>query len=154
MPRILLALSFVLIAATAQAEPWYASGQTTMPWGSVQNPQPSQIEALGAVWSLPYVVPAGKVLRVDSMSMEAYDMSGITVILLFTGENAWAMTAQQINDASTGSCAARAANCRMDGPIYFGEGVTVNVLVLNGQSSGAGWVYGWQVTGELLDAVP
>lgn len=132
--------------------PWAVSGQTNLAENSdVDNPPVADTGALGTVCKLPYTVPAGKILRVDHRAIEGYDALGIAVIFLFTGEYPDGATSADRIAHGTGSIAAHAGSNEHDGRFYFPEGTVVNVRLINGQNYSG--VYGWEVTGELLDAM-
>lgn len=148
MRSLIVAAVLCLIPVFAVAEPWYMSGQTNLASGQgVINPTPSRLEAVGVVDSLPYVVPANHRLCIETMAMEAYDAPGIAVLFVFTGTN----LTPPFNPIASGSVGASNGSTEFTGRICFDEFTHVNVRLLNGQAIPLPMVYGWQITGELLD---
>lgn len=147
----ILGLAAVFIATAAHAEPWVISGQTNLATNaSVDNPTPANAGAVGAVSSLPYVVPAGKRVCVHAYGMEGYDASGIAVLFMWTG-NPSPVTGQWRIDHGLPSVAAKGGSQEITGMNFcFDEGEYLNVRLINGSSYGG--IYGWYVTGEITDA--
>lgn len=148
---ILLSSLFIATAAVADsAEPWVISGQTNIAAGtSIDNPTPANSGAVGAVASLPYVVPTGKRVCINAYGMEGYDASGIAVLFMWTG-NPPVVTGQWRIDHGLPSVAADGGSQEITGMNFcFDEGTYLNVRLINGSTYGG--VYGWYVTGTIAD---
>lgn len=148
-------LCLLLFCGAAYAEPWIVYGQTKMAIGSNVNPAPNKAGLLGEVLSLPYQVPNGKILRIDSMSLEAYptpsDPRPIFVIFPWVSDVKTIPGAEIINKSAMLSCAASTQTNTCATRYYIPEKKWLNVTVLLGSPSYAGGVWGWQFYGELLD---
>ena len=88
MLKILILFAVMSVSSIAQSEPWVAFGQTKIPTDDrIDNPTPSVPSVIGAVLSLPYVVPTGKKLCINSYGIEGYNSGFETnaTIFLWTG---------------------------------------------------------------------
>jgi len=150
MKKLILVLFFVLTPMVVHAEPWVVSGQTDMPApGGIDDPLPANSGALGAVTQLPYTVPAGKVLCVKAYGVEGYDAPGIMVIFLWTGAPYEVSSQWRIEHGLPSVGASNGSNEFVGLNFCFPAGTLIHVRLLNGtQQIG---VYGWYVTGELID---
>jgi hypothetical protein len=152
MRTLLLAASVLLFfcgGAAAGVSPWSVTGQTALPpGGSIDNPLPSNIGAIGSVTSLPFTVPSGCELMVGGFGIESYNgQNGVTVIFMWTGSGT---TAQwRLTHASASVAAFNGSNEFTGQRLTFPAGTIINVRLSNGATNKPNWLYGWYLSGEL-----
>lgn len=162
--------------------PWIMHAQTHIPKGvAIHNP-PAFIsgDLIGEV-DTGYVIPAGKVLHLKRVKIEPL-WSGAVIIYTGTGttNETWDQSKSlgtyssggQLFDPVTtiatakygdGSPVGWALNTPPDTPplletlvkeldYWIKAGEQVNVRLSNGWCPAGDWIYGWELTGELLDA--
>lgn len=155
--KLCAVFAFLLVFAAdiAVADPWYAYGQTVIPPnGVVQNPQPNVNGLIGAVTSLPYTVPAGKILIVKMFQMEAL-WGG--AILPWIGDTLADFTAANclstVNSDNINSGMNFPASFLFNGFTYhIPAGKKLNIRLSANYANSTGWIYGWYVGGELINA--
>lgn len=150
--------------------PWSVCGQTQIaPAGLVNNPTPNNVGAIGGITSLPYIVPAGKILRIDRAGIEAH-WGGSIVIWTGDGPLDAAKCLPTIGGANgrgDGSEIESGPRASLTGTWWaelgfsFSAGTKINLYVnssyqpahIGGYSNANGQIFGWWATGELLDAI-
>jgi hypothetical protein len=125
--------------------PWVAYGQTKISANStIDNPPSSRNGVLGEA-DLPFTVPGGKVLVIDVLAVEAYDVPGTIVLIPWIGADAR-------NETLLMSCAATAGTrtCRVE--YRLPPGAVLNVRLQSTQQTGhGGAVHAWHIGGRLID---
>ncbi len=141
---------------------WITFGQTYLAAGtSIDDPAVNALLSLpGQLTSLPYVVPEGKILTIDSYGCEGYNAIGIFVIFPWIEKpndtppaaNALPATWSSYRaPRSLASCAAQYGSKELAGcNAEIAEGYKVHIRLING--SGASATYGWYAKGTLRDA--
>jgi len=151
----LIALLACLLSFVAHAEPWIAHAQSTISLGSNTNPRLNRSGLIGEAQSLPYRVPAGKILRITKIGLESFPMvSGpppVFVLFPWIVPDLRSRTIPEINNAALISCAAanQTNSCAADH--WVPAGMYVNVTLLLGTQNMSGGVWAWYVAGELVD---
>lgn len=151
MRRIIVFFTWFLFPVAAFANPWVISGQTQLDaQSSLDNPTPAAAGAIGQVTALPYIVPGGKIVCIHAYGMEGYDAAGIAVLFIWTGDPQ-PVTSQWRIDHGLPSAAADGGSQEITGMNFcFPASTVINVRLINGTTYGG--VYGWYVTGEILNA--
>jgi hypothetical protein len=146
-----------------QIDPWSVMGQTTINHGvSIDNPTPNAQGMVGEIATLPYTVPVGKVLLINSMYMEgnwtsAGPSNSGTDVHNSGVQAVWLGASVVTNSQFIVSNAAVNASNQLDGiRCYIPAGKIVNVRITSSLLTVDGWVAGWGVFGYLLspNAVP
>lgn len=134
--------------------PFILHAQTTVPSGtSLYNPPTFRAGLLGEQ-DCGYVVPAGKVLHIKRVTIES--LWGAAIIL-YTG-SATHDFYKSLDTFATGEKYANRDNETLiptmawDCDYYLPAGTQLNLRINNNWAPSNEWVYGWSVTGELLDA--
>lgn len=136
--------------------PWVVVGQTSVAANSsVDDPVPNGIAAInGCVTALPFDVPEGKILCLDSWGVEGYDAAGICVNVPWV-ESAAPFANPPYTSAyrlvrCLASCAADSGNSELLGcPVEIAAGARVHGRLINGTATTA--VFGWYMKGRLVD---
>jgi len=124
---------------------WIVYGQTAIPSQvAVDNPTPNTAGVLGEVSSLPYTIPAGKMLALTSYGVESYEHPGTVVLFPWLGSPpATNEKALMSVGADGGSNEIRGANWHLP------AGTIVNVRLIVGEATQSAWVYAWYMFGRL-----
>lgn len=160
----LISFFVLLIALPASAEilppgytPWTAFGQTVLaPNTAICDPATNHPGTLGDVSSLPYTVPAGKVLVINRGQVEA--LWGAGLILYFNNactDNTKAshtLNGGPVWIVPPGTNAAGATHDEVFGPYYIPAGMTVHLRLSSNETPSSGWAYGWMISGYLMPA--
>lgn len=147
MIRVWVFAIAMAFSSAALAEPWLAYGQTALPYGAaVDNPPPNTTGAANELAAWPYTVPNARQLCVTSMAVEAYNsatVSGIVTLFLMVGDPPFE------NGDTTATVASNSGTTQMDTLYCWPAGTVLHLRIANGQQEYDGWVYGWQILGEL-----
>lgn len=133
--------------------PFICVGQTTIDsTGSVINPS-TNVNGLVGESTLPYVVPANKILHITRLSVEP--LWGAALIL-FVADDSIIQTSNCLCTYSSGGKLApnTSTDALIDSKVWDTDYYIPAGKKLNLRLSGtlANWTYGWCVGGELLDA--
>lgn len=126
---------------------WIAYGQTTVPFQTAADNPPCNANGLvGECTSLPYTVPAGKVLLLDSYGIEAYATAvGGMVLVPWIGE------APATNAKCLMSCYSdNSSNEIVGGRYAIPAGKKLNLRIMCSENPPS--VCGWYMSGRLVDA--
>lgn len=151
---ILLGLTGV-IPAVAGCGPWIARNETLFVNNQyLTNPQTASVGLLGEA-SLPYSVPTGKKLVIDHLAIEAIWGAAMWP---WVGAGTFGVntTSAQVLDTFTSRVPATATGESVGTyqwtPHYeLPAGLIFNLTMRNFNAPSEGWVYGWEVSGELCD---
>ena len=147
------ALTLLPLSLKAESHPtmpldnWIVYGQTTIPSNStVDNPAPNVNGLIGERSSLPFTVPAGKVLIIEAYGMESYEnLAGGAALI------PWIGAAPITNAKCLHTCYAGNASNEVIGADWaIPAGKVFNVRLTNAETAQA--AYGWYVSGKLYDA--
>lgn len=134
-------------------QPWVVYGQTLCPFNTaIDNPLPNQTGAIGEVAALPYTVPVGKILCIESFGVEAYaDEGGVNAAdkgIVFVP---WIGDAPPTNSKCLHSVYAGDGYNESIGNRYqFKEGTKINIRIMCAENPAQ--VVGWRMHGILIDA--
>lgn len=142
--------------------PWIMHAQTLIPPGvPIHNPTTFVTGALRGEVGTGYAVPAGKVLHLKRAKIEPLWSAAVVI---YTGAGTSDATWIPANTLGTfssggqfGSPAAGVTPPLLETMVkeldyWIVAGQQVNVRLSSGWTPSGDWIYGWEVTGELLDA--
>ena len=135
--------------------PWVVYGQTLCPFNTaVDNPTPNQTGAIGEVAVLPYVVPSGKVLCIESFGIEAYaDEGGLSAVDKGLVIVPWIGEAPPTNAKCLHSVYAGDGYNESVGNRYqFPAGTKINLRIMCAENPAQ--VVGWKMHGYIEEAAP
>lgn len=154
--RILAGILTLLLslASPVRAEPWIAHAQTTVASGAtVYNPATFTGGLVGE-HSLPYTVPYGKVLRVKRITVECLWSAAI---IPYMGDGTMDFFKSLDTFACGGMYMTPNANHLLPTMTWETDyaipaGKQFNMRISTTWAPSNDWVYGWSISGELLDA--
>lgn len=124
--------------------PWLVYGQTVLPANNTDNPTPNVNGLIGEVASLPYTVPAGKVLVIERLTLESYQDTAILAMFLYFGS-----VTPVTNAMCSATLGANGGTSQMTVGWHIPAGTVVNLRLQNVQPNHLGWTYGWSIEGRL-----
>ncbi|MGM4987430.1 hypothetical protein [Tardiphaga sp. 841_E9_N1_2] len=144
------------------SDPWIAYAQTKLAANSVKlNPDTHSTGLVGEV-TLPYTVPAGKVLRLKRLGIEPlWGAAMIPYIGDSTSTTEAVPTTICLKTYSSGGTRSTTLSVEnllpsinWDCDYFIPAGKKLNLRLAAGANPGPGdaWIYGWAMSGELLDA--
>jgi hypothetical protein len=150
MKTFLSIISAIVFSSAAHAgcatgaAPWIVYSQTTISSGtSIDNPVPNVNGLIGEVATLPYTVPVGFVLDLQTWGLEGYNTAN-TVVLF-----PWLGLPPASNPASLPSAGSWAGTHQLAGNFRLPAGKVLNFRLQNAQVTG---VYAWFASGCLIPA--
>lgn len=109
--------------------------------GSMDNPTPNCNGLIGEVDTLPYIVPRGYILHLETWGVESYNHAGTIILVPWIGDG------PVTNEKCLPSAGARGGTKQLSGNFQIPAGKIVNMRLLNSQHSG---VYAWFASGRLM----